>query len=231
MPEPRDPGRALLLTVFYGGTFDPVHNGHLAVALHARDHLDASIALMPAADPPHRDTPGASALHRARMLDLAVAGEPGLRVDRRELRRRSRSYSIDTLREVRAELGADAPVALLIGADSLLGLPGWKDWQGMFDLAHFVIAERAGTAIDMALPEPLNAFIEGRWAESAADLRAEPAGRLLRLGQPLQPESATDVRRRVGAGRRWRDLVPPAVAGYIERHRLYGAGAAGPASL
>ena len=229
MPETRDPGGPLPLTVFYGGTFDPVHDGHLAVARHARDHLHASIALMPAADPPHRDTPGASALHRARMLDLAVAGEPGLRVDRRELRRGNRSYSIDTLREVRAELGAEAPVALLIGADSLLGLTGWKDWQAMFDLTHFVVAERAGMPIDTAVPEPLDAFIDGRWATSAAELRAAPAGRVLRLHQPLQPESATDVRQRVRSAQPWHDLVPPAVAGYIERHRLYGA--AVPASL
>ena len=230
MPDPRDPGQ-LPLTVFYGGTFDPVHDGHLAIARHARDHLQATIALMPAADPPHRDAPGASALHRARMLDLAVVAEPGLRVDRRELRRGNRSYSIDTLREVRAELGADAPVALLIGADSLLGLADWKDWQAMFELTHFVVAERAGMAIDGDLPGPLASFIDGRWAISAAGLRAAPAGRLLRLGQPLQPESATDVRRRISAGQPWRDLVPPAVAGYIERHRLYGAGAAAPASL
>ncbi|GAB2620960.1 hypothetical protein GCM10027191_16380 [Novilysobacter erysipheiresistens] len=230
MPE-RSPGQPLPLTVFYGGTFDPVHDGHLAVARHARDHLDASIALMPAADPPHRDTPGASATHRARMLDLAVAGEPGLRVDRRELRRGSRSYSIDTLREVRAELGDDASVALLIGADSLLGLAGWKDWQAMFELSHFVVAERAGMTIDGGLPGSLDAFIDGRWATSAAELRASPAGRLLRLGQPLQPESATDVRQRVRTGQPWHDLVPPAVAGYIERHRLYGAGAVAPASL
>lgn len=231
MPERAGSGQALPLTVFYGGTFDPVHHGHLAIARHARDALDATIRLMPAADPPHRDAPGASALHRARMLDLACAGEPGLKVDRRELRRGNRSYSIDTLREVRAELGAEASVALLIGADSLLGLPSWKDWQAMFELAHFVIAERAGVAIGAELPEPLETFIARRWVDSADALRATPAGRLLRLQQPLQPESATDVRRRIADGLPWRDLVPPAVAGYIERHRLYGTGVARPASL
>lgn len=217
--------------MFYGGTFDPVHDGHLAVARHARDRLDATIRLMPAADPPHRDIPGASAVHRARMLDLAVAGESGLGVDRRELRRGSRSYSIDTLREVRAEFGADAPIALLIGADSLVGLPSWKDWRAMFELAHLVVAERTGAAIDGELPEPLGPFIGGRWVASVDGLRAAPAGRVMRLQQPLQPESATDVRHRIAADRPWRDMVPAAVAGYIERHRLYGAGAAAPASL
>lgn len=217
--------------MFYGGTFDPVHHGHLAIARHARDALQAGIRLMPAADPPHRATPGASALHRARMLDLAIAGERGLEVDRRELRRGNRSYSIDTLREIRAELGRDAPVALLIGADSLLDLPQWKDWRALFDSTHFVVAARPGIALDGALPEPLQGFVDGRWVDSVDPLHAAPAGLLLRLQQPLQPESATDVRHRIADGRPWRERVPPAVAGYIERHRLYGTGAARPASL
>src|SRR3546814_16776305 len=84
---------------------------------------------MPAADPPHRAPPGATADQRAEMLDLAVAGEPGLAVDRRELRRDGRSYSIDTLLELRTELGGDAPVALLVGADSFVGLPDWHRWR------------------------------------------------------------------------------------------------------
>ena len=232
MPEPSQSGSSKPgLRVFYGGTFDPVHDGHLAVARHARDALDATIRLMPAADPPHRDTPGASAVHRARMLDLAVAGEPGLTVDRRELRRDGRSYSIDTLRGIRDELGPDAPVALLIGADSLLDLPNWKDWQGLFDSTHFVVAERPGAVIDDPLPEPLQAFLRDRWVDSSDALHALSSGRLLRLRQPLQPESATDVRHRIVAGQPWRELVPPAVAAYIERHNLYAAGAPPPASL
>lgn len=209
------------LTVFYGGTFDPVHNGHLAVARSARDSLGASIRLMPAADPPHRSAPGASALQRACMLDLAVAGEPGLAVDQREFSRGTRSYSIDTLREVREQLGAQAPVALLIGADSLLELPTWRQWQALFTMTHFVVAERAGNALDARLPAELQAFTRGRWVDDAAALRAAPSGRLLRLHQPLHPESATDIRARVASDCPWRHLVPAAVAGYIDHHQLY----------
>lgn len=208
--------------MFYGGTFDPVHCGHLAVARHARDALEATIHLMPAADPPHRDTPGASALHRTRMLDLAVAGQHGLKVDRRELRRATRSYSIDTLRGIRAELGSDAPVALLIGADSLLDLHNWKDWQALFQLTHFVVAARPGADLDSAMPGPLATFLEDRWAASPDALRAAPGGCLLQLQQPLHSESASEVRRRIAIGAPWRGLVAPAVAGYIDRHRLYG---------
>ena len=219
------------LTVFYGGTFDPVHNGHLAVARSARDALGATIRLMPAADPPHRAAPGASALQRARMLDLAVAGERGLEVDRREVSRGARSYTVDTLREVREQLGPQAPVALLLGADSLLGLASWKEWQTLFTLTHFVVAERIGNNLQARLPPELQAFTKGRWVATAGELCASPAGRLLRLRQPLQPESASDIRARIASGRPWRHLVPPAVAEYIDRHHLYAGRAPSSAPL
>ncbi len=219
------------LTVFYGGTFDPIHNGHLHIARNARDVLAAAIRMMPAADPPHRAAPGASAMHRARMLDLAVAGESGLLVDRRELRRDTPSYSIDTLREIRAELGVQAPVALLIGADSLAGLPQWKEWQGLFELAHFIVAGRPGIALDESLPELLTAFLQGRWTDSLDDLQAAPAGRVLVLHNRLHEGSATRVREAIAAGQQWRSLVPDAVADYIERHQLYLNRPLAPASL
>ncbi|MBP6750924.1 MAG: nicotinate-nicotinamide nucleotide adenylyltransferase, partial [Xanthomonadaceae bacterium] len=125
-----------MLRLFYGGTFDPVHNGHLAIARAARDALGTSVWLMPAADPPHRDAPGASADQRAAMLDLAVEGQTGLRVDRRELERATRagdapSYTIDTLRELRAKFGEQAPLAFLIGADSLHGFATWKEPEAL----------------------------------------------------------------------------------------------------
>lgn len=219
------------LTVFFGGTFDPVHTGHLHIARNARDSLSVDIRIMPAADPPHRATPGASALHRARMLDLAVAGESGLLVDRRELLRDTPSYSVDTLRGIRAEYGASASITLLVGADSLAGLPQWKDWQALFDLAHFVVAERPGSELDERLPDPLPDFLRDRWADSIADLRATSAGRVLCLPNPRHEGSATDVRSRISAGQPWRYLVPVAVADYIDRHHLYVNRPDGPASL
>jgi nicotinate-nucleotide adenylyltransferase len=206
------------LLVFYGGTFDPIHDGHLAIARAARDALRAQVRLMPAADPPHRALPGASAEHRARMLDLAVAGEDALMVDRRELRRQGRSYTVETLREVRAEVGPEQPLALLVGADSFLDLPQWKEWQALFGLAHFVVAERPGSPLDA---ERL-AFAAGRETTEVEALRQAPAGRVFRLNQPLHAESASQVRSLIAAGKPWRDYVPAAVAGYIERHGLYG---------
>lgn len=215
-----------MLKLFYGGTFDPFHNGHLAIARSARDELDIDVRLMPAADPPHRAPPGATAGQRAQMLDLAAADETGLVVDRRELRRAerdpdSRSWTIDTLRELRGELGDDARIALLVGADSFIGLPTWREWRSLFQSTHFVVAERPGSPLDGELPDALAEAVRERWAATPAGLEAAPAGRVYRLRQPLHPESATDIRQRIAAGRPWRDLVPPAVAGFIAMNGLY----------
>jgi len=216
------------LHVFYGGTFDPVHDGHVAVALAARDMLDADIHVMPTADPPHRDPPGASARARADMLRLAIAGKPGLILDLREVERGGRSWSVDTLQALRAQLGPDAAIAWLVGADSFRGLDTWKSWETLFDLTHFVVAGRAGHPIRDGLPEPLQDALQGRWVTTPADLRASPTGRVLALEQALHAHSATDVRARIAAGLPWRDRVPPAVAAYIIRHRLYGVAGAAP---
>jgi nicotinate-nucleotide adenylyltransferase len=210
-----------MLKLFYGGTFDPVHNGHLAIARAARDELGCTVRLMPAADPPHRAAPGADACQRARMLELAIADEPGLIVDRRELDRDGRSYSVDTLRELRAEMGPEAPIALLIGADSFVGLPGWHEWKALFDFAHFVVAPRPGSPLDGQLPQELAAMVRGRWTESPEILESTASGRLFLLDQPLQPESASEVRRRIASGQAWLELVPAAVAGFILGQGLY----------
>ena len=207
------------LLVFYGGTFDPIHDGHLAIARAARDALSARVRLMPAADPPHRAPPGASAEHRARMLDLAVAGEPDLIVDRRELRRDGPSYSVETLREIRAEVGPEQPLALLVGADSFLDLPKWREWQALFELAHFVVAERPGSPLDN---ERVEAIAVNRETAEVEALRGAPAGRVYRLHQPLHAESASQVRQLIAAGQAWQPFVPAPVAAYIERHGLYG---------
>lgn len=219
------------LLLLYGGTFDPVHNGHLAIARAAHEALGTVVRMMPAADPPHRPPPGASAAHRAAMLDLATAAEPGLCVDRRELEREGPSYTVSTLRALRMAQ-PETPVALLLGADSFLGLPGWREWQALFDLVHFVVADRPGEEWRPGgLPRTLAEHVEGRWTPGGAALETRPAGLVLRLGQPQHDASATDLRARIAGARPWKHLVPGDVAGYIDRHGLYrGSGRdAGPA--
>lgn len=214
---------SLPLRAFYGGTFDPVHNGHLAIALAARDALGTTIWMMPAADPSHRDAPGASAEDRAAMLELAIQGQAGLRVDRRELQRDTPSYTIDTLRELRAKHGDTAPLAFLIGADSLHGLATWKEPEALLAGAHWVVAERPGSALDEHLPPEVARLVGARWTLNAAVLRDSPGGKVLRLRQPLHGESATQLRRRIAAGETWHHLLPLAVSRYIVEHGLYGA--------
>jgi len=214
------PDRAALKAL-YGGTFDPVHHGHLAIARAVRDRLDCPVALMPAADPPHRPPPGVNVTERARMLELAIEGEPGLSLDQRELHRDGPSYTVDTLRALRREIGAHAPLVLVLGADSFLSLSQWHDWQALFTLAHLVIAERPHCNL-AALPDALTQATATRWTDAPAHLRAAPTGRILRLHQPLHPASATEVRRRLATGANWAALLPAAVAAHIRTHRLYG---------
>lgn len=215
--------------VGYGGTFDPVHRGHVAVARAVRDALDATVHLLPAADPPHKDATHADAVHRRRMLEMAVAGERGLRVDARELERAGPSYSVDTLTAVRAEIGAQAPLVWVVGADSLMQLHRWHRWQALFDVAHLLAVGRPGHALDPAASSDAQA---ARWLAARvlplARLLERPAGGLALL--PLQPprtESSTAIRAAIADGRAWEADVPASVAAYIRRHRLYAmAGAA-----
>ena len=213
----------MTLRIQYGGTYDPIHDGHLAVARAARDQLDADVWLMPAADPPHKPPTFATAEQRLAMLELAVAGQHRLAVDAREMHRAGPSYTIDTLHDLRIKLGDAAPLAILIGADSFLHLPTWRRWRELADLAHIVVAERPGHALDTHdfAPE-LADFAASRWADDLHDL---PAGRLLKLDLPLRPESSSELRRRIAQhDLRWRGWTPPPVADYIAEHRLYRAG-------
>ena len=214
------------MRLLYGGTFDPVHEGHLAIARAASAALAAPVWLLPAADPPHRAPPGASAAQRATMLELAVGCERALRVDRRELAREGPSYTIDTLAEVRAEIGATQPLVWVLGVDSLLQLDDWHHWRRLFEHAHLLGVERPGTRLEpdwlRERAPAVHAELAARWSAPGA-LADSPAGRYAPLPiVPLRDESATEVRRRIAAGEDWSALVPPRVAGYIREQGLYG---------
>ncbi|MDR1075590.1 MAG: nicotinate-nucleotide adenylyltransferase [Xanthomonadaceae bacterium] len=225
------PAAARKLRTHYGGTFDPVHVGHLAIARAARDELDAPVHLMPAADPPHRSAPGANARQRVAMLELAIDGEAGLTIDQRELSRAGPSYSVETLRELRREYGSGTALALLLGADSFLSLPTWYHWRELLQLAHLIVADRPGSSLDDGLSADLTEAVEGRWRAEPEALTAAPAGYVFRLRQPLQLESATGIRDAIAAdSASWRQWVPATVADYIVAHGLYGAASSTPSS-
>lgn len=210
-----------MLTAIYGGAFDPVHNGHLAVARAAAAALDAQVRMLPTGDPRHRPPAHAAAEHRVAMLRLAVADMPMLCVDTREIERDGPSYSVDTLATLREELGSAAPIAMILGADSFLGLTAWHRWRALFDLAHIVVAERPGATLDAIADSALADAVSTRWSRTAAALHAAPAGCVLRLSLPLQPESSSAIRTARAAGRSIAGQVPEAVADYIVAHRLY----------
>jgi nicotinate-nucleotide adenylyltransferase len=191
-----------------GGTFDPVHLGHLRVAWEAAEALDAQVCLMPAHLPPHRPAPVANAQQRVRMLEAALAGQHRLVLDTHELQRAGPSYTVDTLRELRAESSA-LPLILLLGADAFAGLPTWHEWGALFDLAHIVVLTRPGHTTK--LPQELADAIASRQTTSVAELHQSPAGKVLNLPVTPLEISASVVRKLLAEGREPRWLLPGAL--------------------
>lgn len=187
----------------FGGTFDPVHLGHLRAAWEASEWLDADVRLLPARVPPHRPQPVASAEQRVAMLRVALAGQQRLHLDTRELYRDGPSYSIDTLRGVRDEIGASRPLIMLTGADAFAGLPSWHRWRELFTVAHIGVLTRPGH--DGVWPAALQAEVDARESDTAAALHHAPAGRIIRLPVTPLDISASAVRALLAAGRspRW----------------------------
>ena len=205
----------------FGGTFDPVHYGHLRPALELAELLSLQeVRLIPCATPPHRDLPQASAEHRLDMLQLAVSDEPGLVVDERELQRGGCSYMVDTLRSLREELG-DTPICLLLGSDAFMELASWHEWQQIIALAHIVVAHRPGWQLEQLDRGEITELLEQSQVSSAELLAGSPAGHILL--QPVTPLaiSATAIRALIAAGRSARFLVPDRVWEYIDLNKLY----------
>src|SRR5438046_5526680 len=169
-----------------GGTFDPVHYGHLRLADDVRAALALpEVRLIPAGDPPHRSAPHASASDRLAMLELARAEFPSLAVDPREIHRGGKSYTILTLKALRAD-DLRRPLLWIIGADSFIGLPQWHRWQELFNLDHLIVAERPGLLLDQALPVALVPEWKARLISDPAPLRERPFGSVYR--QPVRPQ-------------------------------------------
>jgi len=192
-----------------GGTFDPVHNAHLRVAWEAAECLDADVRLIPANVPPHRDPPVASASERAAILRAALSGQDRLTLDERELCRDGPSWTIDTLIELREEIGPENPLVLLIGADAFLGLPSWHRWSELFDYAHIGVLTRPGHDIAV-LPTELRIKVASRRCADPLALGQTPAGRVLQIPVTPLEISATYIREVIKAGGEPRYLMPDA---------------------
>ncbi|MEE1868813.1 nicotinate-nucleotide adenylyltransferase [Pseudomonas sp. 119P] len=204
-----------------GGTFDPVHIGHLRSALEVAEGLALDeLRLMPNARPPHRNTPQVSAQDRLAMVRCAVEGVRTLSVDARELARDTPSYTIETLELMRAELAATDQLFLLLGWDAFCGLPSWHRWEELLQHCHILVLQRPDA--DVEPPDALRNLLAAR---SVSDPQAlvGPAGNIAFVWQTPLAVSATQIRQLLASGKSVRFLVPDAVLAYIDAHNLYRA--------
>lgn len=214
------PERMKSMIGIYGGTFDPIHYGHLRTALEVKEAAGLEeIRFIPCRIPPHRGVPGATPDQRLAMLRAAlVDAEPGFRIDTRELERPGPSYMVETLESLRSEIGS-RPLCLIVGLDAFRGLPRWHRWRELFDLAHILVMQRPGPETD--LPEPMRDLLRTRAVDSPAALRSRASGLVHLIPVTLLDISATRIRSAIGAGTSARYLTPDSVLELIRSLGLY----------
>lgn len=208
--------------VFMGGTFDPIHNGHLRTALEIRQLLGADhLSMIPCHMPVHRDQPGCSALQRLKMVKLAVENEPRLRVDDREILNDEPSYTIETLKALRLEQGPNTPIIMVLGVDSFLSLPQWHQWQRLLDYGHILVVERPGW--ELTLGPVLTPWVKKNQA-SLSELLSTRSGKVSFHQLTPLGISATQIRDLIKSKQSPRYLLPEQVWSYIQKEKLYGYG-------
>jgi len=208
-----------------GGTFDPIHFGHLRLAEELAEVLQLDqVRFIPAGQPPHRGQPRATAPQRLEMARLAVAGNPRFLLDAREIDKDGPCYSVETLTALRAELPPGTPLVLFMGGDAFIGLTSWHEWRHLFDLAHIAVAHRPGYSLatwEDALPDPLRKLLSTRRCEQPVDMLDKPAGQVFLHTITQLDISASQIRDRALRGKSLRYLLPDPVIDYINENRLY----------
>jgi len=211
-----------------GGTFDPIHFGHLRLAEELAQTLRlAGVRLVPSGTPPHRALPRTPTAHRLAMVRLAVAGNALFSVDDREVRRSGPAYSFDTLTELRAELGDATPIVLIVGADAFLDFAAWHRWHDIFGLAHVAVAHRPGFPVERwrdSMPQPLAREYAARLMQQPLAVHLAPAGGIVVVPFTALDISATAIRDLVRTGGSPRYLLPDPVLDYIRSEDLYSGG-------
>lgn len=201
-----------------GGTFDPIHIGHVALARAARAALALDeVRFVPTGRSWQKDAAAADPAQRLAMVRLAIGAEHGFAADSRETLRSGPSYTVDTLAQLRAELGADAAIVLLIGSDQLRNLATWHRYRELLSFAHIGCTQRERVSLER-LPEEVEALVEAHGRETLPDA---PCGAIVFFAMPPVPVSATALRESIARGDRPVELVPAPVLDYIELHRLY----------
>lgn len=204
-----------------GGTFDPIHHGHLRTAVELYERLAvAEVRLIPCHQPPHRPQPLANSAQRLHMVSLAIAGEAGLKLDACELERDQASWSVHTLADLRARLGPQVPLIMAIGMDSFLSLPAWYQWRQLTHYAHLVVVTRPD--YQALYSAELQTWLDQHQTLEADLLQHLPCGKvlLMQLQTPLAI-SATQIRQALAEGRSARYWLPDQVLAYIQQQGLY----------
>lgn len=204
----------------FGGAFDPVHIGHLHTAAELVEKFFLQdVYFVPCQTPVHKAPTLAQAAHRLTMLNLAIAGEPKLHVDDCEIRRKTPSYMVETLRSFRKQFGKERPLALILGSDALMGFTGWRNWEEIFELAHIIVVPRR--IHKMHLPAELEACLSFRKNKTPKTIVRSPAGEVFFQRTTRLDISSTAIRSRIMKKQSVRYLVPDKVWEYIQEQGLY----------
>jgi nicotinate-nucleotide adenylyltransferase len=204
-----------------GGTFNPVHYGHLRMAQELAEMLELSeVRFIPAAIPPLKTSPAASAEHRAHMVRLAIEDNPLFQLDKRELTRKGPSYTIDTLISLREELGPEPRLVLFMGTDAFRQLDKWHRWQELLNYCHIALVQRPH-AIREALSKTLEAYLAAHYAEQNHELQDASSGYITMQPMTALDISSTAIRQRIQQGLSLRYLMPKNVIDYLQQHALY----------
>ncbi|CAK9885748.1 MAG: Nicotinate-nucleotide adenylyltransferase [Candidatus Erwinia impunctatus] len=209
------------LYALFGGTFDPIHYGHLVPLETLAVQLKVEkVILLPNNIPPHRPQPQASIAQRIEMIRRAIAGNPLFSVDLREMQRSTPSWTVETLRDLRGEIGSQQPLAFIIGQDSLLSLPSWHQWHKLLDYCHLVVCQRPG--YPSVISDPLlESWLEKHRVSCAGSLHTAAAGHIYLAHTPLLAISSTEIRQRLAHGENCHTLLPASVIDFIREQRLY----------
>ena len=203
-----------------GGTFDPIHFGHLRPALEIAETFQLDeLRFIPSARPPHRWQPVASAQHRLEMVKLAIDGTPGFVLDEREYLRTGSSYTVDTLQSIRDEV-SDTPLLMLLGQDAFESFTDWHDWKKILTLTHIVVSSRPGYQ-HASQDWMQNHLIDGSLHDVVIKVQKKPAGFITFCDVTQLDISATSIREQQLKGKSSRYLLPKNVADYIKHHQLY----------
>ncbi len=204
----------------FGGTFNPIHFGHINLANHLADYLQVeSVRMIPCAIPPHRETPNVSAEQRLAMLQLAIEGNPNLITDDLELKRSGASFSVDTVGYIRQEIGAQTPLFFCLGMDSLITIDSWHRWTDLLDSCHIVVCPRPNYTL------PINGvvadWIKQHLCDDITQMKKQSHGYIHLCKIPLLDISSTAIRDSIKCGKNIDQMTALSVVNYIKQHSLY----------